>query len=118
MSGPGSGQDARRPSRGGQRLQDALFVVLLLLLAGLLGWLAERHAPRFDWTTGGQHTLSEASREVLARLEGAVEATLFARPGSPAGERGQELLERYRAFHPTLRVERVNPRADLLLLRP
>ena len=109
MSGPGSGRDTRRPSRGGQRLQDALFVVLLLLLAGLLGWLAERHAPRFDWTTGGQHTLSEASREVLARLEGAVEATLFARPGSPAGERGQELLERYRASHPTLRVERVNP---------
>ena len=59
-------------------MQDVLFVLLLLLLAGMAGWLAERHAPRFDWTTGGQHTLREASREVLARLEAAVEATLFA----------------------------------------
>ncbi len=102
-------REARRPSRGGQRLQDALFVVLLLLLAGLVGWLAERHALRFDWTAAGQHTLSEASREVLARLEGPLEATLFARPGSAAGERARDLLERYRADYPPLQVERVNP---------
>ena len=99
----------RRPSRGSQLLQDGLFVVMLLLLAGLSGWLAERHALRFDWTAGGQHSLAETSREVLATLDGPLEATLFALPGSVAGERGQALLERYRAAYPALLVEQVNP---------
>ena len=46
---------------------------------------------------------------MLASLDGPIEATLFALPGSVVGERGQALLERYRAAYPALRVEQVNP---------
>ncbi len=99
----------RLPSRRGQRLQDALFVALLLLLAGLAGWLAERHALRFDWTTGGQHTLAEVSRQALANFSGPLEVTLFARPGSAQADRAEALLERYRRAYPALAIERVNP---------
>lgn len=109
MSEPHPEWQTRRPSRAGRRLQDALFVVLLLLLAGLAGWLTERHALRFDWTLGGQHSLSDVSREVLAKLDGPIEATLFSRPGSAAGDRAEDLLERYRAAHPAVSVARVNP---------
>jgi ABC-type uncharacterized transport system involved in gliding motility auxiliary subunit len=102
---PPAGVTARRA----QRLQDALFVVLVLLLVGLGGWLSDRHAVRYDWTASGAHTLAEASIEVLDGLDGPIEITAFARQGSPQSERIEALLDRYRRAYPHLAVERVNP---------
>jgi ABC-type uncharacterized transport system involved in gliding motility auxiliary subunit len=96
-------------ARRAQRLQDALFVVLVLLLVGLGGWLSDRHAVRYDWTVSGAHTLAAASIEVLDGFDGSIEITAFVRQGSPQSERIEALLDRYRRAYPHLVVERVNP---------
>ncbi len=99
----------RLTSRLGHWLQNALFVALVLMLAGLAGWLGERHALRFDWTADRAHTLAEPSLRALAEFSGPIELTAFVRPGGPLVDRVDALLERYLRAYPELRVERLNP---------
>lgn len=107
MSGPVHPQG--EPHRGRRRLQEAVFVLLVLTLAGLAGWLGERHAQRFDWTAARSHTLAAQSIQALAGFSGPLEVTLFVRPGGPLADRADALLERYRRAYPQLQVERLNP---------
>ncbi|MDX1594035.1 MAG: Gldg family protein [Gammaproteobacteria bacterium] len=93
----------------GRHVQDVLFVLMLLVVAGLAGWLVERHALRFDWTLAGQHTLSDASLRALEAFDGPLEITLFVRPGGRMDELAETLLARYARAHPEITVERVNP---------
>lgn len=105
----GSPQRRTAPGHGRRRLQDGVFVLLVLTLAGLAGWLSERHAQRFDWTVTRSHTLTEPSLQALASFSGPLEITAFIRPGGPLADRVDALLERYRRVYPELRIERVNP---------
>jgi len=97
------------PSRRGLWLQDVLFVILVLTLAGFAGWLGERHAQRFDWTADRAHTLAEPSLRALAEFTGPIELTAFVRPNGPYTDRVDDLVERYRRAYPELRIERINP---------
>lgn len=45
---PGHGQQAPRPSGGGW-----LWILALMAVAGLVGWLASEYADQFDWSTDG-----------------------------------------------------------------
>ena len=42
--------------------QAALFVVLLLAIAGMLAWLSEHYKMRWDWTAASRNTLTEHSK--------------------------------------------------------
>ncbi|HEY5719167.1 MAG TPA: DUF4350 domain-containing protein [Gammaproteobacteria bacterium] len=97
------------PSRSWRGLHDLLYLLLLVTLVGLLGWLTERHALRLDWSAGGQHTLSEASRRAAVALRGPLRATAYARPGSPVIARIRELVGRYQQVKPDLELAFVNP---------
>ena len=66
-------------SRRLTRLNNWLFVVLLLGIVGLLAWLSSRYNYQADWTAGARHSLSEASVKLLEQAKGPVTVTAFAR---------------------------------------
>ncbi len=74
-----------------------------------VNWIAFRHYERWDATSQGIFTLSERTKRVLADLEQPVDVYLFLAEGEPSFAELHELLERYRAESPRLRVEVVDP---------
>lgn len=96
-------------SRRQLRLQNLAFLVLFLALIGLLGWLAQRHYLVADWTAAGRNTLSQASRELTASLEGPVEVTAYARENEALRRHIRELVGRYQRLKPDFALEFINP---------
>ena len=64
-----------------QRLQTWAFVVLFLTAIGLLAWLSTRYHFQSDWTASGRFTLSDATAQLLKKLDGPVTITSFNRSG-------------------------------------
>ncbi len=58
-------------------LQHTLFVILLLVVAGLLAWLSVLYPIEADWTRDQRHSLSEASRELLEKMPDPVHVTAY-----------------------------------------
>ncbi len=59
-------------------VQNGLFVVLLLSLAGLLGYLAWETRAQWDVSQNGRNSLSQASVELLQKLDGPITVTVYA----------------------------------------
>lgn len=102
MAGPSS-------SRFALRLQGTIALLLFLAVIGLLGYLGYTYNHRFDWTASGRNSLSDASRQVLAKLPEPVTATVFARPNPQLRANLDDLLQRYVAASPKFTVSFVNP---------
>jgi multidrug resistance efflux pump len=83
-------------SRRRLRLTTTVFVLLVLTGISLLAWLSLRYQVSADWTSDGRHTLSEASVRLLAKLEGPVEITSYAREDDELRGRITSLVDRYR----------------------
>ncbi len=60
------------------KLQQRIFVLLLLSLCVLLGYLAYKSRIQWDVSQNGRNTLSQASIEILKKMTGPVEITVFA----------------------------------------
>jgi len=83
---------------GLQVIGGAMGAMLLLVIAA-------RHNARFDLTPDREHTLTDATHEVLARLDQDVEITVFYNGQEPARRReAASLLERYREARRRIRV--------------
>lgn len=91
--------------------QNWSFVLLFLGAIGLLAWLSTRYSFQADLTAAKRHTLSEASIQVLDKLEGPVTILAFARDAqaSQSHARIEALLERYRHHKADLTFQFVNP---------
>ena len=98
-----------RKTRLRMRLENILFVVLFLTVMGLIAWLSTRYSFQADWTAGGRNTLSVASQELLARLDGPIRITAYAREEDVMRSRILELVERYRRHKPDIALTFVNP---------
>ncbi|WP_394808397.1 GldG family protein [Nitrosomonas sp.] len=59
-------------------MQNGVFVILLLLLVILLGYLATQTRLQWDVSQNGRNSLSEASVEILQKLQGPVQVTAYA----------------------------------------
>ena len=89
--------------------QAALFVVLLLAIAGMLAWLSEHYKMRWDWTAASRNTLTEPSRLLLTRLSDVIEITAYVREEPLVRQSILQLLERYRRYKPDIHLRFVNP---------
>lgn len=89
--------------------QTALFVVLLLAIVAMLAWLSEHYKLRWDWTAASRNTLTEPSRALLPRLDGAVEVTAYVREEPVIRQSVLQLLERYQLYKPDITLRFVNP---------
>ncbi len=88
--------------------------VLLLVIVGILGFLANRYYWRIDVSESGVHSLSQQSIELLADLDVEVRAASFHRGDARIPVR--DLLDRYAYASDRFRVEYHNPntRPDLV----
>lgn len=96
-------------TRRATRLQNALFLILFLAVVGMLAWLSTRHTFTADWTASGRNTLSEASRELLERLDGPVNVTAFASEDESVRRAIRDLLARYQRHKRDITLDFVNP---------
>lgn len=96
------------------RLQNILFLLLLLTAIGLLGWLSQRYSYQADWTVNRRNTLSEASTKLLQRMPGPIHITAFARDTNllPARRKVRELIERYQHSKPDIKLHFVDPNTE------
>ena len=91
------------------RINSYVMVVLIVCLAGLLGWLSTRYSFQMDWTQTGRHTLSEASKEVLARMDDQIVITAYARDEVNLREAIKKIVARYQRIKPDIVLRFVNP---------
>lgn len=89
-----------------------VFVALLLLLFGLVNYLAGRHYVRWDLTKNRVHSLSDQTLKVLKNLGTDVRVTVFLSPGDDLYDRVMTLLDAYRQKNPRIRIETVDPDRD------
>ncbi|MBW2398809.1 MAG: GldG family protein [Deltaproteobacteria bacterium] len=105
--------EAKRASKYGS---TAIFGTLLSIgILGMLGFLAERHHVRWDWSEQKVHSLSDQSEKVLRGLERDVEVVALFPPFEAAPIR--DLLDRYEYVSDRFRVVEFadpNARPDLL----
>ena len=98
--------------RTGKVLVASTTGVALTLVAALVlmvNWLGARHYWRADWTKSRIYTLSEKSTNVLASIDKDVKVIVFMTPSTPLYSETKELLARYQAASPRLRVETIDP---------
>ena len=99
-------------SRVWLRLQNLAFVVLFLGIIGLIGWLSTRYHLEADWTAAGRNSLSEASTEVLDRLPGAIQFTLYATDSKTLRKPVVDLIHRYQRYRDDIDLSVVNPQKN------
>ena len=92
-----------------QRLNTVVAALLFMVLAALLAWLSVRYSWETDLTRGGRHQLSQASRQVLARMDGAIEVTSYARNEPELRELVRNFLYRYQRVKGDIDLKFVNP---------
>ena len=103
---------------GGQRRAVAastlsVGVLLAMALLVLVNYFAWKYYHRFDWTSTQLYSLSEKTENVVGSMQQPVDITVFTSPGASLAEQAQELLERYRALSPKIRVREVDPIKNL-----
>src|SRR3569832_1909887 len=98
-------------SRRAARLQNYLFVLLLLVAGGLLAWRSTRFNYQSDWTAGGRRSLSDASVQVLAKVSGPIKFTAFARDARDLRQAVGDMIARYLLYNNDISIEFVRPGA-------
>lgn len=91
------------------RIQNVIFVVLVLALLGGVAWLGERYSVEFDWTANQRNSLTEDSAELLRSLQAPVEITAYASENEALREAIRNLVARYQRVKPDVSLEFVNP---------
>ncbi len=101
-----------RRSRRRLHVQNALFVLLVLALVGVLAWLATEARYTADWSQTGRNTLTDKSREVIGLLDERVRMTAYIGPQPVTRKRIRDLVARYRRAGARLELEFVNPQTN------
>jgi len=81
--------------------------VIVLIILGIINFLANRHSIRFDLTSGGQYSLSPQTRQILNRLDKDVQITGFYQSGNQ--QHMEDLLKTYRFYSTKINYEFVDP---------
>jgi len=89
-------------------------VVLALVLVGMVNWLGYRHYVRGDWTSSKIYSLSDKTKNVLKGIKDEVRVVVLMTPTTPLFTETKELLSRYEAMTPKLKVEFIDPERDPL----
>jgi len=94
------------------QLQKVIFVSLLLIAVGLLGWLANQHAVQFDWTSNKRNTLSQYSIDLLQTLEQPVVVSVYVQDDETVHAAIEEILQRYQREKADFSYHLINPDID------
>lgn len=92
-----------------RQLADLVFVILLVAVAILAGWLVARHDTYWDWTADANNSLTTESLAVLDTLEGPLRIGAYVGPEQPLAEAIDRLVARYRKARPDLELTFIDP---------
>lgn len=84
-------------------------VLLVAALLVIVNYFGGKYYKRFDWTETRLYSLSEKTKNVLADLGKDVEVLVFLSPQDELYEPTRELLSRYEAASPRVRVRVIDP---------
>jgi ABC-type uncharacterized transport system involved in gliding motility auxiliary subunit len=97
-------------------VQSALFVALFLALVTLVAFIAGEYRKEWDVTRAARNSLSQATLDVLRRLDGPVSVTAYAITKDTAGNNIHKAIqERFRPYlraKPDMTLTLVDPRED------
>ncbi len=91
------------------RIQNTIFLVLLLSVTSVLAWLSARYSFEADWTATGSNTLSKASTVLLGRLKDPVFITSYATEDDNIRRSVTSIIKRYQRHKPDLTLNFINP---------
>jgi ABC-type uncharacterized transport system involved in gliding motility auxiliary subunit len=91
------------------RIQNALFLVLLVSITGALAWLSTQYSFDADWSKSGRNTLSEASTVLLDQLDSPVSITSYATEDENIRRSVTSIIKRYQRHKSDLTLTFVNP---------
>jgi ABC-type uncharacterized transport system involved in gliding motility auxiliary subunit len=101
-----------KSSRRLTRLNNVLFVVLLLGVVGLLAWVSTRYNYQADWTANARRSLSAASVKLLQQAKGPITVTAFARDTRQLRDHIRDVIGRYQRYKSDVKLDFVNPDTD------
>ena len=101
-----------RKTRLQLQLQKIIFIALLLIAVGLLGWLSSKHAAQFDWTSNKRNTLSQGSIELLHTLKQPVTVSVYVQDDETVHAAIKEILQRYQREKEDFKFHLINPDID------
>ncbi|MCB9667336.1 MAG: Gldg family protein [Myxococcales bacterium] len=105
LSAPWSASRFRRI----HHLSALIVVTLVLVVFGLVNYLAFRHYKRWDWTRDHLYTLSSRTHAVLRGLHEPVSVYVFLSESEPTFKEIKALLDRYRYASKYVAVHLVDP---------
>ena len=91
------------------RLQGSLFVLLLIVLVGLLGWLSTRFSVSFDLTANQRNSLSQATLRLLDNIDQPLRISAFVSPANELSDTLDTLFSRYHDAQPLVDYQSHNP---------
>ncbi len=96
-------------SRRLTRLNNVVFVALLLGVVGLLAWVSTRYNYQADWTANARHSLSPASVKLLQQAKGPITVTAFARDNRQLRDQIRDIIGRYQRYKSGVTLSFINP---------
>ncbi len=94
------------------QFQKVIFITLLLIVVGLLGWLSNKHSLQFDWTSNKRNTLSQSSIDLLHTLKQPVLVTVYVQDDETVHAAIEEILQRYQRKKEDFQFHMINPDID------
>ncbi|HET7452340.1 MAG TPA: GldG family protein [Thermoanaerobaculia bacterium] len=99
---------------GGRRRAAAagLFSASIAVILGiwaLVNWLGYRHWSRGDWTKARLYSVSSTTKKIVGNLKTPVRVTAFMTHRNRLYSETRELLDRYKALSPQIKVEEIDP---------
>ena len=99
---------------GGRRRAAAagLFSASIVVTVGiwvLVNWLGDRHWSRGDWTKARLYSVSPTTKKIVGGLKTPVRVTAFMTHRNRLYAESRELLDRYKALSPQIKVEEIDP---------
>lgn len=92
-----------------------LHIILSLLIVGIvlvLGWFAQRYQTSLDITANNRHSLAPTTTALLQSMDSPVELIAVLGPSPQQRDAVSELVSRFQAFKPDLKLRFVNPETD------
>src|SRR5476651_212745 len=96
-------------------MQNGVFVVLLVAFAALIAFFAREYRAEYDLTQNSRNTLTQQTRDVLAKFSGPVKVTVYATRQDARGDarkQVQDFLAPYQRAKPDFAVTVIDPREE------
>lgn len=99
------------------KLNNAAFIVMILIFCGIVAFLSQRYNFFADWTHNSRNSLSDTSKTFLKTLEQSPTFTIYAPESGQARRLITDVVIQYQQVLPDLEIKYINPELEPDLMR-